>query len=222
MWRTTGDSKYREWGWQIFKALVRYARVSDEGNSGLRSVANDRMPEASGVGDDGKSPSKWDNWNDHMESFFLSETMKYLYLLFADSSVLPLDDYVFNTEAHAFPVRRGATIIKEGALAAERTAARRQAAQQLEQQRQQQQLDEATENVAAQRRLLGFAAEEREQEEKKEGTRRGDDDDVDAADVIGQISSGGSSGEPPQRRRAVEFLLALKQAQLQQEQIQEQ
>jgi hypothetical protein len=35
---------------------------------------------------------------DKMETFLMSETLKYLYLLFEDSSVLPLDQYVFNTE----------------------------------------------------------------------------------------------------------------------------
>ena len=37
-----------------------------------------------------------------MESFFIAETLKYLFLLFADDSVLPLDQIVFNTEAHPF------------------------------------------------------------------------------------------------------------------------
>jgi hypothetical protein len=32
-----------------------------------------------------------------------AETLKYLYLLFSPSSLLPLDKVVFNTEAHAFP-----------------------------------------------------------------------------------------------------------------------
>lgn len=41
-----------------------------------------------------------------METFFLGETLKYLYLLFGDSGVLPLDRFVFNTEAHPLPVRR--------------------------------------------------------------------------------------------------------------------
>ena len=43
---------------------------------------------------------------DKMESFWLAETLKYLYLLFDDShpSVLPLDQYVFNTEAHPLPI----------------------------------------------------------------------------------------------------------------------
>lgn len=38
-----------------------------------------------------------------MQTFFLAETLKYLYLLFSPSTVIPLDEWVFNTEAH--PVR---------------------------------------------------------------------------------------------------------------------
>ncbi|KAA3484251.1 mannosyl-oligosaccharide 1,2-alpha-mannosidase MNS1-like isoform X3 [Gossypium australe] len=35
-----------------------------------------------------------------MQSFFLAETLKYLYLLFSPPTVIPLDEWVFNTEAH--------------------------------------------------------------------------------------------------------------------------
>jgi mannosyl-oligosaccharide alpha-1,2-mannosidase len=35
-----------------------------------------------------------------MESFWLAETLKYLHLLFSDETVLPLHEFVFNTEAH--------------------------------------------------------------------------------------------------------------------------
>jgi mannosyl-oligosaccharide alpha-1,2-mannosidase len=35
-----------------------------------------------------------------MQSFFLAETLKYLYLLFSPPSVISLDEWVFNTEAH--------------------------------------------------------------------------------------------------------------------------
>lgn len=42
-----------------------------------------------------------------MESFFLGETLKYLYLLFSDDQkTLNLNDHVFNTEAHPLPVLR--------------------------------------------------------------------------------------------------------------------
>jgi mannosyl-oligosaccharide alpha-1,2-mannosidase len=38
-----------------------------------------------------------------MPSFFVAETLKYLLLLFSPRDVLPLTEFVFNTEAH--PVR---------------------------------------------------------------------------------------------------------------------
>jgi len=46
---------------------------------------------------------------DRMESFFLSETLKYLYLTFDTDNYLNNDgalDYVFSTEGHLFPIKR--------------------------------------------------------------------------------------------------------------------
>lgn len=37
-------------------------------------------------------------------SWFLAETLKYLYLLFDDINSISLDKWVFNTEAHPLPV----------------------------------------------------------------------------------------------------------------------
>eukprot|EP00048_Salpingoeca_helianthica_P021052 m.10074 g.10074 ORF g.10074 m.10074 type:complete len:891 (+) comp5538_c0_seq1:152-2824(+) len=42
---------------------------------------------------------------DRMESFFLSETLKYLYLLFDEDNFIHRGNYVFTTEAHYFPLR---------------------------------------------------------------------------------------------------------------------
>jgi len=41
-----------------------------------------------------------------MDSFVLAETFKYLFLLFAENEDVPLnlDDFVFTTEAHLFPL----------------------------------------------------------------------------------------------------------------------
>ncbi|MCK5571930.1 MAG: glycoside hydrolase family 47 protein, partial [Bacteroidetes bacterium] len=41
--------------------------------------------------------------SDRMESYFLAETLKYLYLLFAPPETLDFSSVVFNTEAH--PIR---------------------------------------------------------------------------------------------------------------------
>lgn len=43
--------------------------------------------------------------SDAQESYFLAETLKYLYLIFSDDDVISVDEYVFNTEAHPFPIQ---------------------------------------------------------------------------------------------------------------------
>ena len=42
--------------------------------------------------------------SDRMESFWLAETLKYFYLIFSEPTLVSLDEYVFNTEAH--PLKR--------------------------------------------------------------------------------------------------------------------
>ena len=43
--------------------------------------------------------------SDRMESFFLAETLKYLFLLFGDNdSIVSLHEWVFNTEGHPLPI----------------------------------------------------------------------------------------------------------------------
>ena len=43
---------------------------------------------------------------DYMCSYFLSETIKYAYLIAIDGDPWPMDKYVFNTEAHPLPIFR--------------------------------------------------------------------------------------------------------------------
>jgi mannosyl-oligosaccharide alpha-1,2-mannosidase len=88
MYRATGDDKYRQWGRQMIEALETHAKVEGGGYTSLDDVS--RVP-----------PGRA---RDHMESFFLAETLKYLYLLFTDGDVLSLDEWVFNTEAHPMRV----------------------------------------------------------------------------------------------------------------------
>ncbi|XP_013882917.1 mannosyl-oligosaccharide 1,2-alpha-mannosidase IA [Austrofundulus limnaeus] len=88
MWRFTHDPKYREWGWEAVQALEKHCRV-EGGYSGVRDVY-------------ASSP----NHDDVQQSFYLAETLKYLYLLFSDDDHLPFDHWVFNTEAHPLPVIR--------------------------------------------------------------------------------------------------------------------
>ncbi|KAG8709170.1 mannosyl-oligosaccharide alpha-1,2-mannosidase [Ceratobasidium sp. 394] len=85
--RLTGDPRYRRWGWDIFQAIEKHCKVPSGGYATVMNV--DKLPV---------------RWDDKQETFLLSETLKYLFLLFSDSSVLPLNEVVFNTEAHPFPV----------------------------------------------------------------------------------------------------------------------
>ncbi|XP_011208463.3 mannosyl-oligosaccharide alpha-1,2-mannosidase IA isoform X1 [Bactrocera dorsalis] len=87
LWRLTHDQKYRDWGWEAVQALETYCRTM-HGYSGIKNVYQE-------------NPQK----DDVQQSFFLAETLKYLYLLFSDDSLLPLDEWIFNTEAHPLPIR---------------------------------------------------------------------------------------------------------------------
>ena len=81
LYRITKDEKYRVWGWEIFEAFEKHAKIEGGGYSSIKQVTAD-TPE----------------YRDKMESFFLGETLKYFFLLFADEDLFPLDKYVFNTE----------------------------------------------------------------------------------------------------------------------------
>ncbi|KAK5995685.1 Endoplasmic reticulum mannosyl-oligosaccharide 1,2-alpha-mannosidase [Cladobotryum mycophilum] len=86
LYRITGDPIWMEKGWRMFEATIRATRT-EIANSAIDNVMKDE-PEL----------------KDEMESFWLAETLKYYYLLFADPETISLDDFVFNTEAH--PLRR--------------------------------------------------------------------------------------------------------------------
>jgi mannosidase alpha-like ER degradation enhancer 2 len=82
--RLTGDPRYLEMGRRYFEDLLTHTRT-DAGFTVLKNVATKEK-------------------GDLMPSYFLAETLKYLYLLFAPDSTLDLKKVVFNTEAH--PLRR--------------------------------------------------------------------------------------------------------------------
>jgi len=81
--RATKDPRYLEMGRTFFESIRAHCRT-DAGDTVLKSVV---------TGEKG----------DLMPSYFLAETLKYLYLLFSEEPV-DLDKVVFNTEAH--PLRR--------------------------------------------------------------------------------------------------------------------
>merc|ERR1711935_200056 len=87
LYYVTGNKTYQDWGWNIFQGIQKYTRVLN----GYTTIGNVRNPLD-------LRPK------DMMESFFLGETLKYLYLLMADKHETDLNQWVFNTEAHPLPV----------------------------------------------------------------------------------------------------------------------
>ncbi|CAG4939913.1 unnamed protein product [Parnassius apollo] len=89
MYQITGNTTYQDWGWQIYQGFEKYAKVTN-GYSSLANVKSEKPVH-----------------RDMMESFFLSETLKYLYLLFSDDRlIIDLNKFVINSEAHALPVHK--------------------------------------------------------------------------------------------------------------------
>lgn len=93
LYHLTKDEKYREWGYEILSSFKEHGSIlnadEDSGSKSLYVSLSDCI----------SVPTKK---RDNMESFWLAETLKYLYLLFQDE--FDLTTVVFNTEAHPFPV----------------------------------------------------------------------------------------------------------------------
>jgi predicted alpha-1,2-mannosidase len=84
LYTLTGEERYKAMGWDIFQRIVRWCRTE---------VAYAHL-------EDVRTKEK----SDGMQSFFLAETLKYAYLLFAPEGTLDFGGVIFNTEAH--PLRR--------------------------------------------------------------------------------------------------------------------
>ena len=83
LWFATGDDSYRRAGARIAEDIERHTRV-EGGHAAVRDVETMTL-------------------ENHMPSFFLAETCKYLHLLF-DDSFLEKRNVVFSTEGHPLPV----------------------------------------------------------------------------------------------------------------------
>jgi mannosidase alpha-like ER degradation enhancer 2 len=82
LYHFTGDELYLEMGETMFESLVEHART-ETAYAALSDVTTKEK-------------------TDDMESFFLAETLKYAYLLFAPAKTLDFESVIFNTEAHPF------------------------------------------------------------------------------------------------------------------------
>ncbi len=85
--RLTNDPQYVEMGRVFLDSLVAHCRT-DAGYTTLKSVVTKEK-------------------GDLMPSYFLAETLKYLYLIFAPDSVLDFRHVIFTTEAHPLTSQRG-------------------------------------------------------------------------------------------------------------------
>ncbi|KAM4066252.1 glycosyl hydrolase family protein [Hirsutella rhossiliensis] len=84
MWRITGDQAWRDAAWRMWQGIVR----ETETELAFASIEDVRVHASAKM--------------DSMETFWLSETLKYFYLIFDDEGVIDLDEWVLNTEAHPF------------------------------------------------------------------------------------------------------------------------
>ncbi|KAJ9152110.1 alpha-1,2-Mannosidase [Pleurostoma richardsiae] len=85
LYRITGDPEWQDVAWQMFQSIKR-ATETKFAHSAIFDVTAKGFTEKL----------------DSMESFWLAETLKYFYLIFSEPSLISLDDYVLNTEAHPF------------------------------------------------------------------------------------------------------------------------
>ena len=79
---------YQDRAWQAFESILRVTKAQ----YGFSAIKNVMKKDGAGK-------------RDEQESFFIAETLKYLYLIFSDADVISLDDWVLTTEGH--PLRRG-------------------------------------------------------------------------------------------------------------------
>ncbi len=87
-WRITGEQRYRDWAWEAFQAIERACRAE----YGYAAIA------------DVTKPPEQIQLLDESESFWGAETLKYLYLIFADVDICDLNLWILTTEGH--PLRR--------------------------------------------------------------------------------------------------------------------
>lgn len=86
LWRLTHEPKYREYAWQLVMAIYEHCRTEN----GYAQVQNvNRVPTIK---------------NNVQLPIFISATLKYLYLIFTNDSLLPIDQWVFSAAGQPFPV----------------------------------------------------------------------------------------------------------------------
>ena len=86
MYKLTGNPKFRKYAWNIFLSIRKYCKTK----YGYAGIGDVRRPNQFPLPE--------------QQSWFLAETLHYLYLTFESSSFMPLDEWVYNTEAHPLKI----------------------------------------------------------------------------------------------------------------------
>jgi ER degradation enhancer, mannosidase alpha-like 2 len=86
LYRMTKDPEFQRMGQRMINDILKKCKT-DAGYAGVKNVTTMEL-------------------SDSMESFFLAETLKYAYLLFAPENKIDLGKVVFNTEAHLLRITK--------------------------------------------------------------------------------------------------------------------
>lgn len=104
MWKVTSDEIWRQRGWEIYQSIEKYCRTP----AGYASVFNvgqnepvhsESMPRSAQF----LMPTQvcfmtdWFVMFWRMYSYFMAETLKYIFLLFTDKDPISFDKWMFNT-----------------------------------------------------------------------------------------------------------------------------
>ncbi|KAK7397997.1 hypothetical protein QQX98_012625 [Neonectria punicea] len=84
IYRITGNPEWQDMAWNMFQAII-WETTTEHANAAIEDVTRQGSAKT-----------------DSMESFWLSETLKYFYLIFSPPDLVSLDEFVLNTEGHPF------------------------------------------------------------------------------------------------------------------------
>jgi len=82
LWELTGEAPYMEMLKSYYSDLLKYCSTDEAFTASANVVTKEKR--------------------DYMTTYFLAETLKYLYLAFADQDMYNLESVVFSTEAHPY------------------------------------------------------------------------------------------------------------------------
>lgn len=96
LWRYTKNEQYRKYAWEYALAIQKHCSVMNENGK------DDEGGGYSDIEDVNVVPTHY--LIDYQSPQFISATLKYLYLIFEEDDVLPLDKWIFTDAGQALPI----------------------------------------------------------------------------------------------------------------------